>query len=64
MNNWKKRVTQIKLSEEPYPTAEIECQECGQTWEDTEDPTCHCAEEMMQDSCYLSYGEKEDEDGS
>ena len=44
MNNWKKRITQIKLTDEPYPAAEIECEECEQVWGDTEDPKCECEE--------------------
>ena len=43
--NWKKRITQTRLRDEPYPEAEIECEDCGQVWEDTEDPTCTCEEE-------------------
>lgn len=43
--NWKKRITQVRLTEEPYPTAEVECEDCEQVWEDTEDPTCLCEEE-------------------
>ncbi len=44
MDNWKKRITQIKLTDEPYPAAEIECEECEQVWGDTEDPKCECEE--------------------
>ena len=43
--SWKKRSARVKLTEEPYPEAEIECEDCGQVWEDTEDPTCTCEEE-------------------
>ena len=43
--NWKKRITQTRLSDEPYPEAEIECEECGQVWDDTEDPACTCEDE-------------------
>tara|TARA_R110000851_G_scaffold36147_1_gene94580 strand:- start:85 stop:237 length:153 start_codon:yes stop_codon:yes gene_type:complete len=45
MNNWKKRITQTRLSDEPYPEAEIECEECEQVWNDTEDPACTCEDE-------------------
>ena len=40
--NWIKRITQVRLTDEPYPTAEYECTECGYVWDDTEDPTCNC----------------------
>ena len=42
---WVRNATQVRLTEEPYPTAEVECRECEQVWEDTEDPTCICEEE-------------------
>ena len=45
MDKWKKRITQTRLSEEPYPASEIECEDCEQVWADTEDPTCACEEE-------------------
>ena len=45
MDKWKKRTTRIRLSEEPYPEAEIQCEDCDQAWDDTEDPTCACEEE-------------------
>ena len=43
-SKWKKRTTRIRLSEEPYPEAEIECEDCEQVWQDTEEPTCLCEE--------------------
>ncbi len=42
---WVRNATQVRLTEEPYPTGEIECRECEQVWDDTEDPTCICEEE-------------------
>ena len=42
MMNWIKRITQVRLTDEPYPTSECECTECGYVWDDTEDPTCTC----------------------
>jgi hypothetical protein len=53
--NWIKRKTQVRLTEEPYPTTEVECEECEQVWDDTEDPTCHCEE---------TEEEKKDENGN
>jgi hypothetical protein len=53
--NWIRRKTQVRLTEEPYPTTEVECEECEQVWDDTEDPTCHCEE---------TEEEKKDENGN
>ena len=48
--NWKKTITQIKLGDEPYPKSEINCEDCGNVWQDTEDPTCFCdADESQTD---------------
>jgi len=56
MNNWKRTVTRIFLSEEPYPEADYECEDCGYVWPDTEDPKCNCETEVDKseddgDSC-------------
>ena len=56
MNNWKRTVTRIFLSEEPYPEADYECEDCGFVWPDTEDPKCNCETEVDKseddgDSC-------------
>lgn len=53
--NWIRRKTQVRLTEEPYPTTEVECEECEQVWDDTEDPNCHCEE---------TEEEKKDENGN
>ena len=43
--NWVKRITQARLTDEPYPTATYTCTDCDMTWDDTDDPTCFCEED-------------------
>ena len=45
MPNWVRKITQIRLGEEPYPSAKIFCEDCEQIWDDTEEEMCVCDEE-------------------
>lgn len=49
MSNWRRVITQTRLSEEPYPTSRYICDDCEMGWDDTEDPVCVCDEEEEEE---------------